>query len=104
MSKEEKKISKNKASVTDESLRTRDKAKEDPNGILLVPQPTNDPEDPLNWPSWRKQAVLVQVSLISFLSLFSASLIVSNEALQRCVVQLTLKQGSHLRTFRKVPA
>ncbi|KAF2230595.1 MFS general substrate transporter [Viridothelium virens] len=65
---------KTEASVI-ESFQTPNDAK-DSNGILLIPQPTNDPEDPLNWPSWRKRIVLVQVSLISFLSLFSASLIV----------------------------
>ncbi|KAI9687456.1 MAG: hypothetical protein M1822_002066 [Bathelium mastoideum] len=64
---------KSEAFVGSESVQT---AKKDSNGILLVPQPTDDADDPLNWPAWRKQMVLVQVSLISFLSLFSASLIV----------------------------
>lgn len=25
--------------------------------IVLVPQPTDDPNDPLNWPQWRKHVV-----------------------------------------------
>ncbi len=25
--------------------------------IVLVPQPTDDPNDPLNWPQWRKHMV-----------------------------------------------
>ncbi|KAK4555640.1 hypothetical protein LTR86_007393 [Recurvomyces mirabilis] len=39
-------------------------------------QPPQDANDPLNWPNWRKQLVLWHVSMISFLTLFSASLIV----------------------------
>ena len=26
--------------------------------IILVPQPTSDPEDPLNWGPWRKRRAL----------------------------------------------
>jgi hypothetical protein len=26
--------------------------------IILVPQPTSDPEDPLNWSPWRKRKAL----------------------------------------------
>ena len=25
--------------------------------IVLVPQPSNDPNDPLNWPKWKKHMV-----------------------------------------------
>ena len=27
--------------------------------IILVPQPSNDPNDPLNWPLWQRDAILV---------------------------------------------
>lgn len=27
--------------------------------ILLVPQPSNDPNDPLNWPIWQRDMVLL---------------------------------------------
>ena len=50
----------------------------DKKGIPLVPQPTSDPLDPLNWSAWLKILVLLQVSLLAFLTLFSASLIVSS--------------------------
>lgn len=49
----------------------------DKRGMPLVPQPTSDPLDPLNWSLWLKILVLLQVSLLAFLALFSASLIVS---------------------------
>ena len=54
-------------------------ARLDKNGIPLVPQPTSDPLDPLNWSPWLKILVLLQVSLLAFLALFSASLIVSTQ-------------------------
>lgn len=48
----------------------------DKRGIPVVPQPTADPLDPLNWSLWLKILVLLQVSLLAFVALFSASLIV----------------------------
>src|SRR3569833_3442414 len=49
----------------------------DPHGLPLVPQPSADPMDPLNWKLWLKVMVLVEVSVLSFLALLSASHIVS---------------------------
>lgn len=48
----------------------------DQHGMPLIPQPTNDPLDPLNWPLWLKFTTLIQVSLIAFLGLLGAALIV----------------------------
>ncbi|KAF2453980.1 serine/threonine kinase 16 [Lineolata rhizophorae] len=31
--------------------------------IVLIPQPTDDPNDPLNWPTWRKDFILFIVGL-----------------------------------------
>ncbi|CEL07443.1 hypothetical protein ASPCAL10600 [Aspergillus calidoustus] len=36
-------------------------------GQALYPVPTDDPNDPLNWPAWKKNAILVIVSVYSFL-------------------------------------
>ncbi len=38
------------------------------NEIVLIPQPTTDPHDPLNMPEWRKWAVLI---VLGFFSIFS---------------------------------
>ena len=46
-------------------------------GLPLVPTPSSDPLDPLNWRIELKVLVLSQVSILSFLALLSASLIVS---------------------------
>ena len=31
--------------------------------IVLSPQPSEDPNDPLNWPMWRKELIIVILSL-----------------------------------------
>ncbi|KAI5458352.1 major facilitator superfamily domain-containing protein [Mariannaea sp. PMI_226] len=33
---------------------------------VLVPQPSDDPGDPLNWPSWKKNSILLTASICSF--------------------------------------
>jgi hypothetical protein len=49
----------------------------DKHGFPLAPQPSEHKMDPLNWSTWLKMAILIQISAISFLSLLAASLIVS---------------------------
>lgn len=56
--------------------RTRSGAHEEVHDhIRLAPQPSADPADPLNWPLWRKFAILTCVSVFAFIGNFqSASL------------------------------
>ncbi|KAL4808251.1 major facilitator superfamily domain-containing protein [Aspergillus unguis] len=37
----------------------------DTKGIVLVPQPSDSPNDPLNWPQWKKDFILLIISLQS---------------------------------------
>lgn len=57
------------ASMSADSLRL------DSNGLPLVPQPSRFKDDPLNWPSWLKWAVLIQVGFMAFLGPYNAALI-----------------------------
>src|SRR5437762_3245264 len=34
--------------------------------IVLVPQPSNDLNDPLNWPAWKKATAFVSIGIFSF--------------------------------------
>jgi hypothetical protein len=34
---------------------------------ILIPQPSDDPDDPLNWSEWKKHVVLLIISAIAFL-------------------------------------
>ena len=36
-----------------------------PQPIILVPQPSEDPNDPLNWPLWRRDTILIVLSIVS---------------------------------------
>jgi hypothetical protein len=46
-------------------------------GFPLLPQPLDDPRDPLTWSKAVKIRILIQISLLSSLSLFTAYAIVS---------------------------
>ncbi|KAK6967127.1 MFS general substrate transporter [Favolaschia claudopus] len=39
----------------------------DTTGLPLIPQPSDDPSDPLNFPQWLKVAILLQVSFLALL-------------------------------------
>ncbi|OCL07391.1 MFS general substrate transporter, partial [Glonium stellatum] len=41
--------------------------------IHLVPQPSLDPADPLNWAAWRKAAILICMSLYAFINNYTSS-------------------------------
>ncbi|KAL4876016.1 major facilitator superfamily domain-containing protein [Aspergillus karnatakaensis] len=45
--------------------------------LILYPQPSSDPADPLNWPVWRKSIVLLCMSVYAFLGNFTSSSIAS---------------------------
>jgi hypothetical protein len=45
--------------------------------INLVPTPSHDPADPLNWPWWRKCVVLAFASLFAFVSNFTSGSLAS---------------------------
>ncbi len=41
---------------------------------VLTPQPSSDPNDPLNWSQWKKTVVLLVVSATAFLADFGSSM------------------------------
>lgn len=42
----------------------------DDSHTVLIPQPSDDPEDPLNWPRKKKLAIVLTMSTIAFLPEF----------------------------------
>ncbi|KAH6989000.1 major facilitator superfamily domain-containing protein [Ilyonectria sp. MPI-CAGE-AT-0026] len=40
---------------------------------VLLPQPTEDPSDPLNWPSWKKHAILLTIAWGAFCADFTSA-------------------------------
>jgi hypothetical protein len=47
----------------------------DKHGLPLIPQPSDDPSDPLNWPQWLKIAILLQASTMALLGPFNQAVI-----------------------------
>ncbi|KAF4620386.1 hypothetical protein D9613_000961 [Agrocybe pediades] len=51
------------------------RVKLDGNGLPLIPQPSDSPLDPLNYPNWIKYAILLQVSFLAFLATLNVAII-----------------------------
>lgn len=47
--------------------------KKSKDGVVLIPQPTDDPEDPLNWSRLKKAAILLVIGLSAATSDYSAA-------------------------------
>jgi hypothetical protein len=45
-----------------DSHRLKNKSNSD---IVLIPQPSDDPNDPLNWPYWKKTAAFIPISILA---------------------------------------
>ncbi|KAL9049415.1 MAG: hypothetical protein Q9162_007225 [Coniocarpon cinnabarinum] len=65
------------------------------NGIVLVPQPTDDPKDPLNWSALRKNITFAIISFNAFVSLVSAFSFTSGLVVEAKVFHVTSQQMSY---------
>ncbi|KAJ5760115.1 hypothetical protein N7520_007271 [Penicillium odoratum] len=68
---------------------------------LLVPQPSDDPNDPLNWPLWRRDLILAILSFVTVLcttlsSIMAANTVTIAEYETITFVQAALLTGYHL--------
>ncbi|TVY30486.1 Protein HOL1 [Lachnellula hyalina] len=49
-----------------------------PVSIILVPQPSDDPNDPLNWPLWKRDTILFILALVSIFATSCSSILSTN--------------------------
>ncbi|KAF2499648.1 major facilitator superfamily transporter [Lophium mytilinum] len=97
------------ATVFDDEGRLREEnAVHDPNlkydttgTIILIPQPSNDPNDPLNWPLWRRDLILLTLSLLSVIAstlspLLAADTLSLSLYFGRTFTDVALLTGYHL--------
>lgn len=68
---------------------------------ILVPQPSDDPNDPLNWPLWRRDMILAILSFVTILcttlsSIMAANTVTIAEYEMITFVQAALLTGYHL--------
>ncbi|KAL9020459.1 MAG: hypothetical protein Q9185_002334 [Variospora sp. 1 TL-2023] len=69
--------------------------------ILLVPQPSDDPNDPLNWPRWKRDIILVILSTVSVIASTLSPLLAANTVtlslyFRRDFTETALLTGYHL--------
>lgn len=70
-------------------------------GIILVPQPSDDPADPLNWPLWRRDVVTLVLCLLSVIASTLSPLLAANTLtltiyFARPFTDIALLTGYHL--------
>ena len=69
--------------------------------IILVPQPSDDPNDPLNWPLWKRDMILVILSIVSVIASTLSPLLAANTVTLSLLfgttfTQMALATGYHL--------
>ncbi|KAI7101726.1 serine/threonine kinase 16 [Hortaea werneckii] len=70
-------------------------------GTILVPQPSNDPRDPLNWPLWRRDLITGILCLLSVIASTLSPLLAANSILLKVYfvkpfTDIALLTGYHL--------
>lgn len=69
--------------------------------IILVPQPSDDPNDPLNWPLWKRDMILVILSILSVIAstlspLLAANTVTLSLLFNKDFAAMALATGYHL--------
>lgn len=69
--------------------------------IILVPQPSDDPNDPLNWPLWKRDVILAVLSTVSVICtttspLMAAYAVAASVGFQKSFTDTALLTGYHL--------
>lgn len=70
-------------------------------GTILVPQPSDDPKDPLNWPLWRRDLITGILCLLSVIASTLSPLLAANTLtltlyFERSFTDIALLTGYHL--------
>jgi len=69
--------------------------------IVLVPQPSNDPNDPLNWPQWKKEMIIILVSgaalmaTVVYCTILPATLILAG-VFDQSITEVSNSTGAHV--------
>ena len=71
------------------------------NPVILVPQPSDDPNDPLNWPLWRRDFILLILCVLSVIASTLSPLLAANTLtltlyFRRSFTDVALLTGYHL--------
>ncbi|PIA90915.1 Protein HOL1 [Cercospora beticola] len=77
------------------------KLKRSKNGVILVPQPSDDPKDPLNWPLWKRDVICGVLCLLSVIASTLSPLLAANTLtltlhFKKSFTKIALLTGWHL--------
>lgn len=69
--------------------------------VVLVPQPSDDPNDPLNWPLWKRDLIVVLLSIASVMAVALSPILAANTLtlalfFRRDFTAIALLTGYHL--------
>ena len=67
-------------------------------GLPLVPQPSDDPDDPLNWPKWQRIYIALLVSALGFVAQLGSALINPAFVQMSKDLHITVEQASYCTT------
>ncbi|KAF7320698.1 MFS general substrate transporter [Mycena chlorophos] len=93
-----------KGSISAEEHAARDESPEpalklDKHGLPLIPQPSDDPEDPLNWSPSQKYLIVAVAALVSFSGLFSLACMNPAYAQVGLALHVTAIEASYIGTI-----
>ncbi|KAJ7598968.1 MFS general substrate transporter [Mycena floridula] len=71
----------------------------DGHGLPLVPQPSNDKNDPLNWPWGKKMIVLTIMSILAFFGSFNLAVMNPAYAQVAIALNVTVMEASYIGTI-----
>ncbi|KIX97877.1 uncharacterized protein Z520_06655 [Fonsecaea multimorphosa CBS 102226] len=83
-----------------ELLETAQHLKKDKTGrVILVPQPSNDPNDPLNWPIWQRDLILGILCFVSCLATTASPLLAADSTTLAIVFKRTFQDAALLTAY-----
>ncbi|KAJ9662293.1 hypothetical protein H2198_001427 [Neophaeococcomyces mojaviensis] len=67
--------------------------------IILVPQPSDNPNDPLNWPWWKRDLILATLSLVVVIATTAAPLLAADSVQLALYFKTTFQKAADLTAF-----
>ncbi|KIW12360.1 hypothetical protein PV08_09637 [Exophiala spinifera] len=84
-------------------LETARHLKRDKTGrVILVPQPSNDPNDPLNWPLWHRDLILGILCFVSCLATTASPLLAADSVTIALIFKRTFQDAALLTAYHLV--
>ncbi|KAI5245614.1 MFS general substrate transporter [Aureobasidium subglaciale] len=88
------------ANVFDQEWKRDPTLKRDRTGnIILVPQPSEDPNDPLNWPLWQRDLMLLLLCVVSAIATTASPLVAANSVVLAVVFRVKFEDAALLTAY-----